>query len=149
MNTRNATTADAAAIAAFVSNLASEHIASSLGDGGLDTLLASMTANATQQRLVDGWPHICAFDGDDLSGVVVVKPPTHLYHLFVRSDLHRTGIGRKLLSIADDWSVRTSGVRLATVNSSLNAVTIYNRFGFESHGPITVSYTHLTLPTKA
>ena len=51
MNTRDATTKDAAAIAAFVSDLATEHIADSLDDGGLDILLASMNADSTRQRI--------------------------------------------------------------------------------------------------
>ena len=137
MNIRNATQTDAASIAAFVSALAAEHIAPSLGDGGLDKLLASMDANATQQRIDDGWPHMCAFDGDDLVGVVVIKPPTHLYHLFVRSALHRTGIGTRLLATADEWSIGSTGTCLATVNSSLNAIDIYKRLGFDLQGPVT------------
>ena len=133
---RHCTTDDAAAIATFVSRLATEHIACSLGDGGLDALLTSMTPSATRQRLVDGWPHMGAFDGNDLAGIVVVKPPTHLYHLFVRTDLQRTGLGRKLMMIADDWSLRTAGVPLATVNASLNTVVVYDRLEFASDGPI-------------
>ena len=89
VNTRDATTKDAAAIAAFVSDLATEHIADTLDDGGLDILLASMNADSTRQRIVDGWPHICALDSETIAGLVVIKPPTHLYHLFVRTDLHR------------------------------------------------------------
>ena len=136
MNIRNAEITDGNAISAFVSRLAAEHIASSLGDGGLERMLESMNADATTQRIADGWPHICAHDGDDLAGVVVVKPPTHLYHLFVRTDLHRTGIGTQLLGLADAWSVSSSGVRLATVNSSLNVVDFYNHVEFDPHGPI-------------
>ncbi len=136
MKTRFATRTDADAISAFVSALASEHIASSLGDGGLEKLLNSMDTDSTLKRVADGWPHICALDGEDLAGVVVVKPPGHLYHLFVRTDLHRTGIGKKLFAIADDWSLSTSNMRLATVNSSLNAIAVYNRLGFEVAGPI-------------
>ena len=136
MLTRNANLNDANAIAAFVSELSTQHIASSLGKGGLANMLESMNASATKQRIADGWPHVCAFDGDDLVGIVVVKPPTHLYHLFVRTDLHRSGIGTKLLSMADDWSVESSGIRLATVNSSLNAIDFYDRFEFDTLGPI-------------
>ena len=136
MITRNANLNDAIAIATLVSELSTEHIASSLGDGGLANMLESMNASATTKRIEDGWPHICTFDGDDLVGVVVVKPPAHLYHLFVRTELHRTGIGTKLLRMADDWSVHSTGDRLATVNSSLNVVQFYERFGFDSQGPI-------------
>ncbi len=136
MDTRLATETDAGAISAFLSALATEHIAPSLGDGGIEKMLSSMDTTSTRQRIIDGWPHICALDGQELAGVIVVKPPAHLYHLFVRTDLHRTGVGKKLFVIADDWSVSTSGVRLATVNSSLNAIRVYNRLGFDTAGPV-------------
>ena len=136
MKTRNANVTDALAIADFVCELATEHIVPSLGEGGLRKLLDSMNASATKQRIVDLWPHICAFDGDELVGVVVTKPPNHLYHLFVRTDRQRTGIGRKLFAMADDWSRNASGKCLATVNSSLNAVQVYNQLGFDADGPV-------------
>ena len=66
----------------------------------------------------------------------VIKPPTHLYHLFVRTDQQRTGIGTKLLKIVDAWCVDSFGTPIATVNSSLNAVEAYRRFGFNTDGPI-------------
>ena len=151
MDTRITTGADAATIAAFVSALATEHLAYSLGDGGLAKLLSSLDTPSTQQRIADGWPHICALDGEGLAGVVAVKPPDHLYHLFVRTDLHRTGIGKKLFAIADDWSVSRSGVRLATVNSSLNAVAFYKQLGFDTNGPVieTEGVRHQPMVRKA
>ena len=136
MDIRDATSTEASAIATFVSSIASEHIASSLGEGGLKKLLDSMDAHATQQRIDEGWPHICAFVDDDLAAIVVVKPPTHLYHLFVRSDLQRTGIGKTILGLADAWCIKTSGTRLATVNSSLNAVHIYKCLDFDTDGAV-------------
>ena len=150
MNTRNATTNDAAAISEFVSNLATEHIAPSLGDGGLDILLDSLNVDATRQRLENDWPHICVFDGKDLSGIIVIKPPTHLYHLFVRTDLQRNGIGSQLFAIADRTCMDASGIRLETVNSSLNAVQFYARFGFDTDGPVVdtkgVKHQHMVRP---
>lgn len=136
MNIRDANKTDAPAIADLVCKLSIEHIATSLGDGGLEKLLSSMSTNATEKRIADGWPHLCALDGDKLVGIVVVKPPTHLYHLFVHTDYQRSGIGKNLFTIADDWSTSASGERLATVNSSLNAIKIYECIGFDSNGPI-------------
>ena len=75
---------------------------------------------------------ICCWDDDQcLAGIVVVKPVNHLYHLFVRSDLQSQGIGRILFTMADDRVFSESATRLATVNSSLNAVEVYRRLGFE------------------
>ncbi|WP_186775839.1 GNAT family N-acetyltransferase [Rubripirellula tenax] len=133
---RDASTHDAAAISLLVSSLAREHIGPSLGPGGLDVLIASLDFDSTLQRLKDDWLHLAAFDDRDLVAVVVVKPPIHLYHLFVRSDLQRSGIGTKLLDEADRRVQRSCGLRLATVNSSLNAVSAYMRFGFKPDGGV-------------
>ncbi len=73
-----------------------------LGESGLNNLLRCMNVAATRQRIAEGWPYICAFHGDDFIGVTVVKPPTHLSHLFVRSDLQRMGIVSELMQLADD-----------------------------------------------
>ena len=135
MDIRDATSTEASAIATFVSAISSEHIAISLGTGGLKKLLDSMDAYATQQRIDEGWPHICAFEDGDLAAIVVVKPPNHLYHLFVRSDLQRTGIGKTMVGLADAWSIKMNGTRLATVNASLNAVRYYECLGFDISGP--------------
>ena len=136
MNTRNATTNDAHAISVFVSALSAEHIGPSLSKGGLDKLLGSMDEAATKKRIVDGWPHVCITDERTLLAVAVIKPPTHLYHLFVRTDQQRTGIGTKLFKVMDAWCVDSFGSNISTVNSSLNAVEAYHRFGFDTDGPV-------------
>lgn len=137
MNIRRATIDDASAISEQVSKLTTLYVAPSLSDGGLEKMLASMDVASTLQRIQEDWPHLCAFDGDRLVGVIVVKPPTHLYHLFVHSDFHRTGIARKLFTLADKLVFNRNQCRLATVNASLNAVVVYERFGFAVAGPIT------------
>ncbi len=136
MDIRMATINDAVAISEHVSVLSTKYIAPSLGDGGLEKLMSSLDVASTRQRILDGWPHLCAVDGDDLVGVLVVRPPNHLYHLFVHSDLQRTGIGKKLFVTADDRLYADSHCRLATVNSSLNAVCVYERLGFVANGPV-------------
>ena len=123
-------------IATMVSTLASEHIAPSLGDGGIEVLLSSLGPEPTRKRILDNWFHLCAFKDDKLIGVVVVRPPSHLYHLFVVSDLQRQGIGGRLFAAADAASIASSQSHISTVNSSLNAVPVYERFGFAVDGPV-------------
>lgn len=133
---REAAPSDCDRIATMVSTLASEHIAPSLGDGGIEVLLSSLEPEPTRKRILDNWFHLCAFKDDKLIGVVVVRPPSHLYHLFVVSDLQRQGIGGRLFAAADAASIASSQSHISTVNSSLNAVPVYERFGFAVDGPV-------------
>lgn len=133
---RDAGTADANAISELVCSLARQFIGPSLRPGGLERLLEGMSTASTSQRIADGWLHLVPYDRDELCAVVVVKPPQHLYHLFVRSDLQRSGLGSQLFHAADARVLGLTGVHLATVNSSLNAVPVYERFGFVIDGDV-------------
>ncbi len=132
---RDATIDDAISISQFVTGLAKEHIASSLEPAGVAKLLAGMDPDSTLARIREGWLHLLQFAGNDLVGVVVVRPPTHLYHLFVKTAAQRSGIGRSLFHAADEWTMRQSGSPILTVNSSINATGAYHRLGFETAGP--------------
>jgi predicted GNAT family N-acyltransferase len=66
--------------------------------------------------------------------MIVGKPPSHIYHLFERSDRQRSGIGRRLMNEALRFISDRCGEATATVNSSLNAVDAYRRFGFRNAG---------------
>jgi GNAT superfamily N-acetyltransferase len=130
MKIRPADLSDAPEISRFVSELASTHIGPTLGVGGLEKLLASMAADSTITRMADGYPHWVAVEEGATVGVAVVKPPSHIYHLFVRSDRQRSGVGRLLLNEALQFISDTTSCGSITVNSSLNAVDAYQRFGF-------------------
>lgn len=136
MKHRDAIISDAPMISDFASSLASQYIAPSLEIGGLAILLESMNATATAERIASGWIHVCCMDDDQLAGIVVIRPPRHLYHLFVRSDLQRRGIGRNLFRTADDRVFKDTSTRILTVNASLNAVDAYFRLGFVPAGDV-------------
>ena len=100
MKIRLAEKSEAEAISRFVSELAVTHIGSTLQVEGLENLLRSMDVESTITRMTDGFPHWVALEGDAIVGIAVVKPPSHIYHLFVRSDRQRSGIGRRLMNEA-------------------------------------------------
>ena len=134
MKIRLAEKSEAIAIRRFVSKLAVSLIGSTLQLGGLENLLRSMDGDSTITRMTDGFPHWVALEGGGIVGVAVVKPPSQIYHLFVRSDRQRSGIGRRLMNEALWYISDRSGKAIVTVNSSLNAVDAYRRFGFENAG---------------
>ena len=133
MKIRLAEKSEAEAISRFVSELAVTHIGSTLQFGGLENLLRSMDVESTIMRMTDGFPHWVALEGGAIVGIAVVKP-SHIYHLFVRSDRQRSGIGRRLMNEALWFISDRSGRATVTVNSSLNAVDAYRKFGFRNAG---------------
>ena len=83
MKIRLAEKSEAEAISRFVSELAVTHIGSTLQVEGLENLLRSMDVDSTITRMTDGFPHWVALEGGAIVGIAVVKPPSHIYHLFV------------------------------------------------------------------
>ena len=130
MKIRPADSGDAEEVSRFVSGLAATFIGPTLAEGGLEKLLGSLDLESTLIRMKDGFRHWLAVDEGGTIGVVVVKPPSHLYHLFVEADRQRSGVGRLLLEKAIQSVVETSGCDSITVNASLNAEEAYRRFGF-------------------
>ena len=125
---------EAEVISRFVSEIALTHIGSTLRVGGLENLLKSMDIESTMTRMTTGFPHWVALEDGAIVGIAVVKPPSHIYHLFVRSDRQRTGIGRRLINEALWFISDRCGRATVTVNSSVNAVDAYRRFGFRDAG---------------
>jgi GNAT superfamily N-acetyltransferase len=68
---------------------------------------------------------------DHIVGVVEIRDSFHISLLFVRDDLQRSGIGRRLVRKAIEVA-REAGAVSMTVNSSPNAVTGYESFGFRT-----------------
>ena len=134
MKIRFAEKSEAEAISRFVSELAVTHIGSTLQVDGLENLLRSTDVESTITRMTDGFPHWVALEDGAIVGIAVVKPPSHIYHLFVRSDRQRSEIGRRLMNEALWFISDRSGRATVTVNSSLNAVDAYRKFGFRNAG---------------
>jgi GNAT superfamily N-acetyltransferase len=72
-------------------------------------------------------------DGE-LCGAAAIREFRHLQHLFVAPQFQGRGIGRQLWSAARDAALVAGNPGEFTVNASLNAVAVYQRFGFESVG---------------
>ncbi len=127
---RPATAKDAAACAELVRTLSVaffEH-----ADGlGTEPFLTSIDAER-QASYIDQYRYLVADTGKALVGLVALRPPRHLFHLFVAQHWQGNGLGRQLLEAvlnAGDASLPL------TVNASLTALGFYRRQGFEPVGP--------------
>lgn len=127
---------DAEAISDFVSKLAKKHVAVTLDQNGVDSLLISMNVKATRDRICGDYLYILAEEEDRLVGVATISKPSHLYYLFVETGHQREGIGRHLFRQAQEYVYRTTGSKSMTVNSSLNSIEAYRRYGFTKVGSI-------------
>ena len=78
----------------------------------------------------EGYPYWIAEEGNEIVGVAAVRPPSHLYHLFVAADRQRQGIGRLLLDKAIHFISKAPDSTRATVNASLNTIDAYRSYGF-------------------
>ena len=134
MKIRLAEKSEAEAISRLVSELTVTHVGPTLPVEGLEHLLRGMDAESTIMRMTNGFPYWVALEDGAMLGVAAVRPPTHIYHLFVRSDRQRSGIGRRLMNEALRFISDRCGRATVTVNSSLNAVDAYRRFGFRNAG---------------
>lgn len=66
----------------------------------------------------------------EVVGVVGVRDAFHLRHLFVAECFHRRGIAGRLWSVAKAEALAAGNLGSFTVNSSRNALPVYERFGF-------------------
>ena len=131
---RPATTDDAQRISELITTLSREHIACDLSPEGSERLLSSMSADSIRSFINSGFRYFVAETGGTIAGVVATRDDQHLYHLFVDNQFQRQGLARRLWQVAHEACVSASGTRVFTVNSSRNAVAVYERFGFVRHG---------------
>ena len=65
-----------------------------------------------------------------IAGFIAIRPPSHLFHLFVAQPFHRRGIARFL------WEHARGEAAAFTVNASPYAIPAYAAMGFECAGPL-------------
>ena len=125
---RPARTSDAEAISALILDLANYFIADPESPA-VAPFLETLTPQATEERIVsEEYECFVAEDDGEISGALVMRNETHLYHLFVRAECQGQGIAGALW----DHVLARSDASSFTVNSSINARPVYERFGFEA-----------------
>lgn len=135
MHIRPATPADAGAISALIR--AVSHFFTVRPDGeGAEEFFAEITPEAMADRLASpDYRYRVAEEDGALAGVVAIRENRHLYHLFVVPSEHRRGLARQLWTTAMNEALDAGNPGEFTVNSSLYAVPVYQRFGFRATGP--------------
>ena len=127
---RRATLADAGAISALIAGVA--HFCTLRPDGaGAERFLTGIGEAAIGTCI--SAPEFAYFVGEcdgRIGGVVALRAPSHLYHLFVANDMHGRGIGARLWRHALTHLQQQGTPEFITVNSTVHAQPMYRHFGF-------------------
>lgn len=135
MHIRPATVGDAAVISALILGVSRFFTLHPDGEGA-EAFLATVSAEAIGGYLASpAYAYLVAEEEGVLAGVVAVRDNTHLYHLFVAPAFHGRGLARQLWGAARDAALRAGNPGEFTVNSSIYAIPVYERFGFVPTGP--------------
>lgn len=139
---RPATVADCKTISHLLLRCAERFLLADFSPQGQALLCDSLQASAIADYLHQGMDYRLAFTdtaaGAELVGVIALKRPCHLYHLFVEPAWHGQGIARQLFTALWPtvllWAQQSEQQEL-TVNSSLYAAPVYINWGFVPDSP--------------
>jgi ribosomal protein S18 acetylase RimI-like enzyme len=132
---RKAEIEDANEIGKLIRTLANKFITPEFSSQAREHFLSSNNGKSVEQNMRSGFSYFIATYSKRLAGVVGVKDKSHLYHLFVAEQYQGIGLARRLWGEAMDECKRLGNRGNFTVNSSNNAVGVYEKLGFERTGP--------------
>jgi GNAT superfamily N-acetyltransferase len=96
--------------------------------------------------------YVVAYDAQDLAGFIALRDATRISQFFVEPRHQGKGLGRKLWNEVRLVAGATEDAEF-TVDSSLNAVPVYEKFGFTVCGPVAeqggVVFTPMHRPARA
>jgi GNAT superfamily N-acetyltransferase len=136
MKIATALVADAEEISALIAGL-SEPFFLSPSREGAEPFLASIGAEAQRGYLASGnFSYRVARSGGRIVGVVALRDNAHLFHLFVAEDFQGQGLATRLWQRVESEALRAGNPGTFTVNASLDAVPLYEKFGFAREGEV-------------
>jgi GNAT superfamily N-acetyltransferase len=144
---RSAIDTDAPGISRLLRSLSHTYIVSP-DDPDLGKFLATLTESAISRFIgrSDVLYLVALASSSELVGAAAISGNYKVEHLFVDPDYQRIGLGRRLWEQLRDHALRSGNPGLFEVNSSLNAVPIYERFGFAIAAPKVERYGGTYIP---
>lgn len=144
---RAATTADAPAISRLVCTVSQEKIFADGPEEGCKYFMAMNSPAATAGKMgSDAYRYYVAEFEGRIVGVVAMLNNTQVYHLFVDTAQHGKGIGRRLWEHARDECLKRGNPGRFSTDSTLDAVSGFERFGFKVSGEQRIRNGHPSLP---
>jgi putative acetyltransferase len=128
---RAALAADASAMAELCQRAICDTNAKDYPPAIIDSIAANFSADEVLRRMADR-KVFAAFDGQTLVGTVSLGPDK-VHSVFVRANLQRRGVGRRMMAFIEDIA-RADGRRALVLSSSLTAVPFYASLGYTEAG---------------
>jgi len=127
--------ADVPPVATLLASLAREHITHEFEPRARELFLAKNDETNIRGFIARGFRYHVAESRGRIVGFVGVRDNRHLYHLFVANDFQRRGVARRLWTVVREQCIAAGNPGSFTVNSSNNAIPVYERLGFVRSGP--------------
>jgi GNAT superfamily N-acetyltransferase len=148
---RPAAPTDAHEISALIQNL-SQGFALNEDGSGAEQFWASISEAAEASYIASSrYKFTVAINANAIVGFIAMRDVSHVFHLFVAPAVQRNGLASQLWARAKAEAMEAGHLGAFTVNSSLTAVPVYERFGFiptskvvEAHG---ISFLPMQLPS--
>ncbi|MFA0717055.1 GNAT family N-acetyltransferase [Vibrio splendidus] len=132
VNIRSAEISDSKAISELILPLAKKYVCPTCDASAHDILLNSMSEENVGKYLSTNYNYVIAVTAnDEVVGVAGVRDNSHLYHLFVDDNFQDNGLSRQLWEAVKEESIKNGNSGIFTVNSAVNAESVYSRFGFK------------------
>ncbi|MFZ6681193.1 GNAT family N-acetyltransferase [Undibacterium sp. Tian12W] len=145
---RDGFAADALIISQLIALFARDFCVNPDGSGA-DLFLQSVSESAELSYLSDSRYHyILALHGETLAGFIAMRDLSHLFHLFVHPSYQGHKFASKLWQRASQHAPAQGHTGSFTVNSSLSAIAVYERFGFMAKGEIVEMHGIAFLPMQ-
>lgn len=128
-NIRPATPEDAEKISDLIIPLCKKYIIDEFEAPAKKKFLLHHNHQAIKTHIIAGL-HYFVLDDKKIHGVIGIKPPCHLFHLFVDDQLRGTGVGRQLWEFAKNFMCKQYHCEIISVNSSTHAVGFYEKLRF-------------------
>lgn len=145
---RTGTPADAGAITALVHALAPAFLIHADGTGA-EEFWASVAEPVQAARLASTDYHvIVAEEQGSIVGLIGLRQLSHVFHMFVANTHQGRGLSRQLWERARAHAHAAGHRGDFTVNASLSALPVYQRFGFQPVGEVTRQHGVQFVPMK-
>ncbi|NAW64999.1 GNAT family N-acetyltransferase [Photobacterium salinisoli] len=128
---RKAMMSDAKAISDLILPLTRKYVCPTCDLSVHSLLLDSMSEESIKTYLSTNYAYFVAINvNEKVVGVAGIRDYSHLYHLFVSDDNQGQGLSRQLWEVIKDDALKNGNNGHFTVNSAVNAESVYLSFGF-------------------